>query len=36
MVGPPDAIKTGGPVSRHWNCGREVRLRWPAWATIWR
>jgi len=27
-------MKTAGPVSRHWNCGREVRLRWPAWATI--
>jgi len=33
-VGPPDAIKTGGPVSHHWNCGREVRLRRPARATI--
>jgi hypothetical protein len=29
-VGPPYATKTGGPVSRHCNCGREVRLRWPA------
>jgi hypothetical protein len=29
-VGPPDAIKTGGPVSRHCNVGREVRLRGPA------
>jgi hypothetical protein len=26
-VGPPDAIKTGGPVSRHCNSGREGRLR---------
>src|ERR1700722_7906202 len=29
-VGPPDAINPGGPVSRHCNCGPEVRLRWPA------
>jgi hypothetical protein len=26
-VGPPDAIKTGGPVPRHCNSGREGRLR---------
>jgi hypothetical protein len=32
-VGPPDAIKTGGPVPRHYNTGREGRFAGQCDAT---